>query len=275
MSHPPEQRAFEAIRVNSRPPKPRSRGITYVRDAGLSTVELEGLLESAADYIDILKLGSFAPRLQARRVVERKVQLCGAAGVEVAIGGPMLEIAVLQGERVVHEVLREAVDLGASYAEVSRGIVILALDDMLRLVEAVAAAGLRAIAEVGVAYGIGVDDEVLVDEGRLRVAAQSCLDAGAWKVLLESEGLTESRRPEDRRWDVVSSFAHSFELDRLMFEADDPVVWNWYVEQLGPHVNLFVDASRVLRLEASRLGTWAQPNRVVGRVAVFGGEEGS
>jgi phosphosulfolactate synthase (CoM biosynthesis protein A) len=263
-------KAFSAIGVIDRPRKPRRQGLTYVRDAGLSSRDLESLLETSADYVDILKLASFAPRLQDRTLVERKVQMCREANVDVAVGGPMLEIACTQGDRAVRGVLAEAKDLGLAHVEVSRGIVILALDDMARLVEAVAQAGMKPIAEVGVAYGIGADDDVQADGRRLARATSACLEAGAWKVLLESEGLTENRRPNEMRWDVVSAFAHAFDLEQLMFEADDPMVWNWYVEQLGPHVNLFVDATRVLRLEASRLGAWAQPTRVVNRVATFG-----
>ena len=67
----------------------------------------------------------------------------------------------------------------------------------------------------------------------------------------------------------IRNLTHSFDLRDLMFEADDPLVWNRYIRDHGPHVNLFVDSSRVLRLEASRLGGWAQPTGVVNRVATF------
>jgi phosphosulfolactate synthase (CoM biosynthesis protein A) len=252
-----------------RPGKPRERGLTYVRDVGLSTVELEGVLESAGDYIDILKLGAFSPRLQSRDLIAGKVQRCAAAGVEVGLGGVMLELAVLQGPRVVYELLDEVVRLGIRYVEVSRSLVVLSVEHMAALVTAVARAGLLPIAEVGVAYGIGPDDPVDVDEDRVIRTMDRCLAAGAWKVLLESEGLTESRHPDQFRWDVVGKVAHAIPLDSLMFEADDPLVWNRYVHDLGPEVNLFVDHSRVLRLEASRLGGWAQPQTVVNRVATF------
>jgi phosphosulfolactate synthase (CoM biosynthesis protein A) len=267
----PEQsrRAFDCIRTIYRPGKPRERGLTYVRDVGLSTIALQDVLESAGDYMDILKLGAFSPRLQSRELIAHKVRLCHAAGVEVGVGGVMLEIAVLQGPRVVLKLFAEMVDLGIGYVEVSRSLAILSAEHMAALVAAARDAGLRPIAEVGVAYGIGPDDPVEVDERRLVATMQRCLDAGAWKVLLESEGITESRHPTEFRWDVVSTVAHSLPLDSLMFEADDPLVWNRYIYDLGPEVNLFVDHSRVLRLEASRLGGWAQPQTVVNRVATF------
>lgn len=261
--------AFECVRIVQRPCKPRERGLTYVRDAGLSTVELEAVLEAAGEYVDILKLGAFSPRLQSRTLVARKVELCRAAGVAVGLGGVMLELAVLQGPRTVHQLLAEVAELGIELVEVSRSLVVLSIEHLAALVTAVARAGLRPIAEAGVAYGIGPDDPVEIDEDRLLRTMDRCLSAGAWKVLLESEGLTESRHPDQFRWDVVGKVAHAFPLDSLMFEADDPRVWNRYVHDLGPEVNLFVDHSRVLRLEASRLGGWAQPQTVVNRVATF------
>lgn len=262
-------KAFECVRIVHRPGKPRERGLTYVRDVGLSTGELDGVLERAGEYVDILKLGAFSPRLQSRELIAGKVERCRAAGVEVGLGGVMLELAVLQGPRVVYRLLDEAVALGIRYVEVSRSRVVLSIEHMAALVTAVSRAGLRPIAEVGVAYGIGPDDPVDVDEDRLIRTMDRCLAAGAWKVLLESEGLTESRHPDEFRWDVVGKVAHAFPPDSLMFEADDPLVWNRYIHDLGPEVNLFVDHTRVLRLESSRLGGWAQPQTVVGRVATF------
>ena len=40
-----------------RPPKPRERGVTHVIDTGLSHAEADGLMASAADYIDLVRLG--------------------------------------------------------------------------------------------------------------------------------------------------------------------------------------------------------------------------
>jgi phosphosulfolactate synthase (CoM biosynthesis protein A) len=68
---------------------------------------------------------------------------------------------------------------------------------------------------------------------------------------------------------VVWKVADAIGLEDLIFEADDPEVWNQYIRDYGPEVNLFVDISRVLKLEAARRGGWAQPNHVVNRIATF------
>lgn len=45
-------------------------------------------------------------------------------------------------------------------------------------------------------------------------------------------------------------------LDKVMFEAADPPVFEWYVKNYGNEVNLFVDHSQIVQLEALRSGVW-------------------
>ena len=41
----------------ARPAKPREIGITHVMDKGMTQAQIEGLMETAGDYVDIVKLG--------------------------------------------------------------------------------------------------------------------------------------------------------------------------------------------------------------------------
>src|SRR5437870_3085792 len=45
------------LRLPERQAKPRDRGITHVIDTGLTTVQAQGLMSSAAEYIDLVRLG--------------------------------------------------------------------------------------------------------------------------------------------------------------------------------------------------------------------------
>ena len=47
----------EFLDLPMRPAKPRERGLTHVIDKGLTLSEVEGLIETAGDYVDIVKLG--------------------------------------------------------------------------------------------------------------------------------------------------------------------------------------------------------------------------
>ncbi len=41
----------------ARPPKPRTVGLTHVIDKGLNLRDIEGLFDTAGEYVDIVKLG--------------------------------------------------------------------------------------------------------------------------------------------------------------------------------------------------------------------------
>ena len=43
--------------VPARPGKPRDTGLTHVIDKGLNLREIEGLFDTAGEYVDIVKLG--------------------------------------------------------------------------------------------------------------------------------------------------------------------------------------------------------------------------
>ena len=260
--------AFQSVRLVERSGKPRATGITYARDRGLGLKALDAALESTSPYIDILKLSSFIPRLQPREVIRQKVALCRELGVQVGLGGALLEIALLQGQPVLKAFLQEVVDLGISHVEVCRQVAIISLPHLLDVIGLAKGMGLEVLAEVGVAYGITADEPVYVDEAKLLSNMRACLAAGASMVLLESEGITESRHKKDQRWDVVSKIAGTFALNQLMFEADDPETYTRYIKEHGPEVNLFVDISRVLPLECARRGGWGM-HPIINRVATF------
>jgi phosphosulfolactate synthase (CoM biosynthesis protein A) len=234
----------------------------------MSLPYLEGLFESCGEYIDILKLTSFVPRIQSKKFIRDKIQLCRRYNVEVGIGGALLEIALLQGPQTAKAFLKEACELGITHVEVCRQIAIMPLSHMLDVIAHAKELGLHPLAEVGLAYGITNDEEVIADDAKLIGTMKKCLESGAWKVLLESEGITESRHKKDYRWDIVSKVANSFDIDDVVFEADDRDVYTRYITQYGPEVNLFVDHSRVTHLECSRRGGWGK-HPVINRVATF------
>src|SRR5436305_11142042 len=79
-----------------RPRKPRDQGVTHVIDTGLSTVEAEGLMASAADYIDLVRLGWGSAYVT--RDVQDKIERYRRAGVPVMLGGTLTELVWLRGQ---------------------------------------------------------------------------------------------------------------------------------------------------------------------------------
>jgi phosphosulfolactate synthase (CoM biosynthesis protein A) len=269
------ERAFGALRINERSTKPRHVGITEIRGPYYTPMGpryLEDLLDTMGSYVDALKFagGSFA--LMPRGAVRRLIELCHEHEVLVSTGG-FIEYVLGQGAEAVDAYLREARDLGFDIIELSSGFISIPFDDWLRLVEKVTRTGLKAKPEIGIQFGAGGasaqadleaegtrDPEWLVRQGR------RFLDAGADRLMIESEGITE--RVATWRTDVIARVADALGLDRVMFEAADPEVFTWYVKNYGPEVNLFVDHSQIVQLECLRAGIWGTKD-VWGRIRTY------
>lgn len=269
------ERAFSCVPVNRRDAKPRTRGLTEIRGPYYAVVGrryLEDILETMGWYVDIFKFsgGSFA--LMPRDVVRRIIELCHSHDVLVSTGG-FIERVLGYGAEAVDAYIREARDLGFDIVEVSAGFITLPADDWLRLVEKVQRAGLKAKPEVGIQFGAGgasaveaLEAEGTQDPEWAIAQARRFLEAGAYMIMIESEGITENVR--QWRTDVIAKIINSLGLEKVMFEAADPDVFAWYIKNYGPDVNLFVDHSQIVQLECLRSGIWGTAS-LWGRVVTY------
>jgi len=120
---------------------------------------------------------------------------------------------------------------------------------------------MKAKPEVGIQFGAGGASgaQTLEEQGQMDPTwavnlARRFIDAGAFMIMMESEGITED--VTQWRTDVPALFANELGLENVMFEASDPAVFAWYVQNYGPEVNLFVDHSQIVQLECLRRGIW-------------------
>ncbi len=268
-------RAFSFLNLNERQMKPRSIGVTEIRGPYYSVLgkrNLEDILDTMGDYVDSLKFagGSFA--LMERKVLKEIIELCHSRGVMVSTGG-FIEYVLTQGPEAVGHYIRECRDLGFDILEISSGFISISTDDWLRLVEKVHQVGLKAKPEVGIQFGAGGDtkaeeleSEGIKDPDWMILQAEKLLEAGAYMIMVESEGITEN--VTSWRTDVVSKIINTLGLEKVMFEAADPEVFGWYVKNYGPDVNLFVDHSQIVQLECLRRGIWGTKS-LWGRVVTF------
>jgi phosphosulfolactate synthase (CoM biosynthesis protein A) len=268
-------RAFDFLRINQRPGKPRTRGVTEIRGPYYTPMGrryLEDVLETMGVYVDSLKFAGGSFSLMPRRAVRELIDLCHAHDVAVSTGG-FIEHVLTQGREAVDRYIGECKDLGFDIIEVSAGFITLPNDDWLRLVERVRQAGLKAKPEVGIQFGAGgatstaeLEAEGTRDPQWAIAQARRFLDAGAFMIMIESEGITENVRAW--RTDVVAQIGNALGLERVMFEAADPQVFGWYVKNYGPEVNLFVDHSQIVQLECLRAGIWGTKD-LWGRVVSY------
>ena len=269
--------AFDFLRMNEREGKPRSRGITEIRGPYYSAMGkryLQDVLETMGEYVDSLKFagGSFA--LMPDEALKGIIETAHKHDVMISTGG-FIEYVLTQGPDAVDEYIRACQEVGFDIIELSGGFVSIPTDDWLRLVERVQKAGLKAKPEVGIQFGAGGDTaaEELRTEGTrdpkwMISQAGRFIDAGAYMIMIESEGITENADPW--RTDVPAEVINSLGLEKVMFEAAEPEVFEWYVKNYGPEVNLFVDHSQIVQLETLRRGIWGTKS-LWGRVLTYKG----
>jgi phosphosulfolactate synthase (CoM biosynthesis protein A) len=269
------ERAFSFLRLNARERKPRTRGLTEIRGPYYTPMGrryLEDILETMGEYVDILKFACGSFSLMPRRALQDIIDLCHAHGVLVSTGG-FVEHVLTRGKEAVARYIEECKRFGFDIVEVSGGFITLPADDLVRLTADVQNAGLKVKAEVGIQFGAGgatsaeeLESEGTSDPDWAIQRARRHLEAGAHMIMVESEGITESVR--SWRTDVVARFVRELGTEKLMFEAADPEVFAWYVKNYGPEVNLFVDHSQIIQLEALRAGIWGKKS-LWGRVLTY------
>ncbi|RVB74239.1 MULTISPECIES: phosphosulfolactate synthase [unclassified Mesorhizobium] len=255
--------AFSFIPRAARSSKPRKTGLTEIRGPYYSAYgprHLADVLEIMGNWIDGIKFagGSFA--LMPPEAVKSINKLAHDHDAYVSTGG-WIENVLRFGPDAVDRYIEEAKALGFDVIEISTGFISLPTEALLRLVETVKKAGLKAKPELGIQFGAGGDTsaneleaEGTRDAGWLVAQARRALDAGADIIMIESEGVTEN--VTSWRTDVVARIINELELEKVMFEAADPAVFEWYVKNYGNEINLFVDHSQIVQLEALRSGIW-------------------
>ena len=274
-THNSGERAFSFLPVNKREPKPRSRGITEIRGPYYTPMGkryLQDILETMSAYVDSLKFAGGSFSLMPRQVIKELIDLCHSYDVLVSTGG-FIERVLTHGPEAVSSYIQECKKLEFDIIEISSGFITIPTDDWLRLIEKVQAAGLKAKPEVGIQFGAGGATAVaeLEAEGTRDVEwailqAKRFVDAGAYMIMIESEGITENVKVW--RTDVVAKIINALGLEKPMFEAADPDVFAWYVKNYGAEINLFVDHSQIVQLECLRSGLWGTKS-LWGRVLTF------
>ncbi len=269
------ERAFSFLKLNARERKPRKHGVTEIRGPYYTPMGkryLEDILETMGNYIDILKFAGGSFSLMPRKAVKELIGLCHSYNVLVDTGG-YIEHVLTQGNTAVDKYIEECKRLEFDIIEISRGFISVPADDLVRLTGKVRKAGLKVKAEVGIQFGAGgasaveeLEAEGAGDPGWAIDQAKRHLDAGAYMIMVESEGITE----QVRNWktDVISRFIRELGLEKTMFEAADPQVFGWYLKNYGPEVNLFVDHSQIILLESLRSGIWGTKD-VWGRILTY------
>jgi phosphosulfolactate synthase len=231
-----------------RSPKPRSSGLTHVIDKGLNLRDIEGLFDTAGEYVDVVKLAWGTSYVT--RNLEKKIALYRSFDTPVVCGGTLFEAAVVRGK--LDEYRRWLLDNRISHVEVSDGAIELPHERKLELV-AELAKDFVVLSEVG-----SKDADVVFAPYQWVEWMQEELAAGAWKVITEGRetGTAGIFRPTgEMRTGLIDEIVHEIDVAHIVFEAPTKGSQAWFVRQFGPDVNLGnIPPEEVIPLETLRLG---------------------
>lgn len=238
--------AFPFVRVAPRPGKPRETGLTIVADRGIAMNRVTDLIEASGPYIDFVKVGIGAFRLQPEAFLKRKIAALHKAGIRVFFAGDVTETAFQQG--VSAQFYAAVKKLGAEAVEVSSAQVAMSLKDKCELIRMATSAGLKVVAEAGQK---GIEDWTS-SQSYVFKQVDAYQNAGAWKVLVQGEGTSEG--VTEFKGDFVLNLAARFDAQDFIFQAKDGTTQAWYVNTLGNQVSLDIDDHQVIDLELMRRG---------------------
>ncbi|CAK9858434.1 unnamed protein product [Sphagnum jensenii] len=263
----PNDRNFYFRGLNGWPQRPRIRGMTEVRGPFSSLMapsNLQDVLETMGQFMDGLRFSGGSFSLMPHDIVRQLTRMAHNHDVYVSSGG-WADHVLAQGPSVFRQYVQECKDLGFDAIEVNTDLIGLQEEDLLHLIRTIKSAGLKARPELGIKsaedgiihhsnYLGGFDARDPESEGVNWVIrrAERFLEAGADAVLIDSDGITEN--VGNWRTDVIARVIERLGLEKIMFEAADPRVFEWFIQNYGSKVNLFVDHSHLLQLEGLRSG---------------------
>jgi phosphosulfolactate synthase len=250
---------FDFVPIDSRrsTAKPRQSGLSMVIDDGLPLPYVQGVLELAAPYIDLMKIKTGTARLYPRDALVRKLALYEQAGVQPFLGGQFHEyVFATQGERALPRFYEESRALGFRAIEISDNTVPLTAAQRRDQIRNAVATGLTVFGEVG-------SKETMSNPALLVEQAQVCFDAGAALVLVEAAELVEEGRVRQATLEVIRD---NLPLARVMIELPGPWIADvrscdieamkkMLFAELGPDVNLAnIGVTTIFDTEAQRVG---------------------
>jgi phosphosulfolactate synthase len=233
--------------------KPRSTGFTMVLDKGLGCNLTQDLMDTAADYIDSLKLTFGTSAFYDESVLRQKVEIVTGAGVDIYPGGTFLEVTVWQGRYA--EYLKRARELGFTAIEVSDGTVEMADEVRADCLKRALDAGFKVVSEVGKK---SPDEKVATAEMHRQIAHD--LELGASLVIVEAReggkgiGVFDASGAVDES-EVDGIVAGVADPSKLMWEAPIKNQQQYMILRFGTNVSLGnIPTTDILALEALRQG---------------------
>jgi phosphosulfolactate synthase len=239
---------FNMIGIPERPSKPRGVGRTMMLDKGLAPRQAEDVLDVAAEYVDVVKLGWGTAAITP--TLERKLQIYRDADIPVYFGGTLFEAFYVRNQMPTYRTLLK--ELGMDHLEVSDGSVRMSHAEKLSMISDLAE-DFTVLSEVG-----SKDVDEIMPPYKWVQLIRAELDAGSSMVICEAResGTVGLFRPNGEvRSGLVDEIVDMIGAHHVMFEAPRKAQQVWFLRHLGPNVNLGnIAPEEIIPLETLRLG---------------------
>ena len=239
---------FNLTDLPKRTKKNRDIGLTMVMDKGLSIREAENLIESCADFIDIIKLG-FGTGIISKNV-KKKVQLYHKNNIKVHLGGTLFEAFIIRN--MFDDYISFVEDLNLKTIEVSDGSIEINHKKKCEYISYLSEK-FTVFSEVGYKKS----NRILAPSNWIKLMEKE-LDAGSWKVIAEareSGTVGVFRKDGEIRSDLIEEILTKIPNEKILWEAPQKDQQVWFIKLMGSNVNLGnIDPKAVIPLECLRLG---------------------
>lgn len=104
--------AYDFIEMEEGIPKPRTTGLTFIRDPGMGVREQRIYLEGSAAFLDYAKFRNVTPRMFPETLIKEKIDLYNEFDVGVMSGGMFFQFCWLQ--RKLDEYFNYIAEIGST-----------------------------------------------------------------------------------------------------------------------------------------------------------------
>ncbi|MBI3044517.1 MAG: phosphosulfolactate synthase [Betaproteobacteria bacterium] len=245
--------AYDFIDIPDRPGKPRTRGLTLVRDPGIGLTSQRIFLEDAGEFVDYVKFRNVTPRLYRESLIKEKIRLYREHGVAAMSGGIFFQFAWRQKKLDRYfEYVRE---LGYSAVEIGYSMLDIPLQDKLDAIIKLHGLGVNVVYEWGKKFP--------ASSVNVRAAAKEMKDliaAGASYVVIEGGEIQRMFEEQAGGAMPLVDLAREVGPEKILFEVDTDPHIAWVLKHFGADANIGPNLAmeKVLWLEPMRRGLGKQ-----------------
>lgn len=239
---------YHLSKIPDRSTKERNVGLTMVMDKGLSLREVEDLLETCGEFVDIVKFGWATSYVTSN--LSEKIKLFHEAKIPCYFGGTLFEAFIIRDQFDDYRRTLEKFNIG--HAEVSDGSIELDHQKKCEYIQTLSK-------EVTVLSEVGSKDAAkIIPPYKWIEQMQTELDAGAWKVIGEAReagNVGLFRDSGEVRQGLVEEILTKIPFEKIIWEAPQKAQQVWFIKLCGTNVNLGnIAPNEVIPLETIRLG---------------------